>query len=509
MTASGTISSWDTIVSVDASAGSVALVLPVTNATSKGHSLDIIRIDSSNNIVSIDGNGTDLINNSSNLVYLYGQNDSIEITSLIGDSKINNNRNSTGSTANYLCATLSTAQSTNLSSNDHVKFDTVVSNYGNKITLDTSTAYTTSSGTSIGRFTVKAGSSYNIDFDPAFMTLPASAWGTFLVYNVTTGSNVASSGWQSFTGTGNSSYGSISTIFNAITDSILEIRMTIGAGSINSLGSNLPNIPRLRITEVNRQATVINSVDYAYGTITSTTVLTGSPVVATLSPTSGNLSVASNTINLIAGKTYNIIVSARVTNAINGTTAINASINNITNSTVLTSGSLCPATWTNNSDMPNGTMICTITPQVNTQIQIIGNNVGGNSPAMSGTYIVIQAGTTATTGVPQNLIEKIQYDITGASDITLNEMWGTKQIYRRTKEGNFGTTANGFALTTLPTGATPLNIRLMGKSTSGVWYNLSNTSSDVAMDTSYNITSYITVTSFNSQPYKLTVDYIK
>lgn len=60
----------------------------------------------------------------------------------------------------YALAKLSAAQTTNLGSGDHVKWDGSDAISG--ITLDTATAYTASAGASIGRFTLEAGKTYRL-----------------------------------------------------------------------------------------------------------------------------------------------------------------------------------------------------------------------------------------------------------------------------------------------------------------------------------------------------------
>src|SRR3990172_3690313 len=63
----------------------------------------------------------------------------------------------------YLFARLQAGQSSNMSNNDHLKFDTVVAFRGGDITLDTTTAFSAAQGAaSIGRFTLKAGKTYKL-----------------------------------------------------------------------------------------------------------------------------------------------------------------------------------------------------------------------------------------------------------------------------------------------------------------------------------------------------------
>jgi collagen type VII alpha len=72
--------------------------------------------------------------------------------------------NGSNVTTSYLKATLGTSQTTNLTAGtDHIKFDTVQTNFGSDITLDTATAYTSAQNVaSLGRFTLKAGKTYRL-----------------------------------------------------------------------------------------------------------------------------------------------------------------------------------------------------------------------------------------------------------------------------------------------------------------------------------------------------------
>jgi len=63
----------------------------------------------------------------------------------------------------YVFAKLDTQQTTNISANDHVKWDTVLASRGSAISLDTTTAFSAATGAaSIGRFTLKAGLTYRL-----------------------------------------------------------------------------------------------------------------------------------------------------------------------------------------------------------------------------------------------------------------------------------------------------------------------------------------------------------
>lgn len=63
----------------------------------------------------------------------------------------------------YVFAKLDTLQNANISANDHVKWDTVLASRGSSVALDTTTAFSAATGAaSIGRFTLKAGLTYQL-----------------------------------------------------------------------------------------------------------------------------------------------------------------------------------------------------------------------------------------------------------------------------------------------------------------------------------------------------------
>jgi len=71
----------------------------------------------------------------------------------------------TSATSNFLFATLTAAQGTNIGGDDHIKFDVVTTSSGSFITLDTSTTYTKANAVaSIGRFTLAGGHCYQLSY---------------------------------------------------------------------------------------------------------------------------------------------------------------------------------------------------------------------------------------------------------------------------------------------------------------------------------------------------------
>lgn len=63
----------------------------------------------------------------------------------------------------FVFGKMATQQTTNISANDHVKFDTLITSRGTSVALDTSTAYVTTAGAaSVGRITLKANKTYKL-----------------------------------------------------------------------------------------------------------------------------------------------------------------------------------------------------------------------------------------------------------------------------------------------------------------------------------------------------------
>jgi len=87
----------------------------------------------------------------------------------------------------------SSAQSSNLTSSDHIKWDTLISSYGNAITLDISSSYsTTNDAASIGRFTINETAYYEIRaVVRAQFVSNSDNFFVFTIANATTGSEIS------------------------------------------------------------------------------------------------------------------------------------------------------------------------------------------------------------------------------------------------------------------------------------------------------------------------------
>lgn len=87
------------------------------------------------------------------------------------------------SSGGYIFATLSAAQSTNISQGDHLKFDTVIADGGTNVTLDTTTTYANGNNVaSKGRFTLKANHTYYMKFIIPYTTYSGNGGSIYIAW---------------------------------------------------------------------------------------------------------------------------------------------------------------------------------------------------------------------------------------------------------------------------------------------------------------------------------------
>ena len=103
-------------------------------------------------------------------------------------------------------ARLSVAQSTNVTSIDHIKFNVISNLVGNKIFLNTTSPYLTTAGPSLGRLTLAPNTSYKIMFYiPRLDLTPSNQY--MQIFNMTTNATISShftnggqvTGWSAYT----------------------------------------------------------------------------------------------------------------------------------------------------------------------------------------------------------------------------------------------------------------------------------------------------------------------
>ena len=133
----------------------------------------------------------------------------------------------------FMEARLSATQTTNLAVGDHIKWDTVqISGASNNITLDTSTAYTTTAAVaSIGRFTLLAGKTYKLT-----SSLSVDGDASLIWYDATAGANISRAARHipPQNATNVSGSGNAIGIFTPSVDTLVELRFTL-AGSVTNI----------------------------------------------------------------------------------------------------------------------------------------------------------------------------------------------------------------------------------------------------------------------------------
>ena len=125
-------------------------------------------------------------------------------------------------------------KTTNIGVNDHIQFDIIVYSTGSNISLDTSTSYTTTTGSaSIGRFTIQPGV-YKL----------YSSLGSLTANSLTTSMNWTNSAGTIFTGGGSFTAGNgalpppnISSFINISSATLVELRIVTISGTFTQIGS--------------------------------------------------------------------------------------------------------------------------------------------------------------------------------------------------------------------------------------------------------------------------------
>lgn len=131
----------------------------------------------------------------------------------------------------YVFAKLDTLQNSNLTTSDHIKFDTVLSSRGSSVVLDTTTTYSNSNGAaSIGRFSLKAGLTYKLYAQCPYLLGSGATGLADLQWNDVTGTPAALPGTvQSMlvatTATNDIGGGAAFAVFSPAVDSLVELRI--------------------------------------------------------------------------------------------------------------------------------------------------------------------------------------------------------------------------------------------------------------------------------------------
>ena len=171
-------------------------------------------------------------------------------------------------TKDFLYATISASQSSNIGSGDHLKFDTISVSRpqltslvtgaagGAAVTLDTATSYVNTNGTaSIGRFTLRGGKVYKIDASPGYILFSTAAGLVILQWADVTGTPVLLGSPLQFlaytSSTNDFADGDLSLIYQPgggqNDQALLELRIIGAPTNLTSFGSTTKGLPTVLI----------------------------------------------------------------------------------------------------------------------------------------------------------------------------------------------------------------------------------------------------------------------
>lgn len=407
---------------INAAAGTVVLTLPTASGSS-GKSIEFIKSDLSTNVALILPTGSETIGGSTALG-LYNTNDAVTLRSDGTNWQIvSDNRSSVGQSNSYYSASMQTAQTSNLTSGDHVKFDTSGLYNGSDITLDTATTYTNATNVaSRGRFTLKGGKIYHLVGQIPYMTANSGGFIEYAWYNVDAGGKV---GNQVNLETNNSATadfrsGYSEAVVSPLTDTRYELRLMTSATS-TQIGTTGNLVPTAYIEVISQPAAVVNTVDYGivrYTGSDTSELTTGQKVNFDSTIQSGNMTYGSSMFTLVAGKTYELEAQLEIYNT-SGSAGGVFGYYNYTNGALLPNARALEISTTGaNQNMNQAGMITAIiTPTSTIQVGIKFISSFGNTPgiigsagtatngAVGGTYFkVTQIGSTGYTGIPFNYL---------------------------------------------------------------------------------------------------------
>jgi hypothetical protein len=423
--ATATLTTFNQTVYVDAAANNVTLTLPTAIGNS-GQSIEIKRIDNTSNTVRIIPNGTQTLDGqtSSGGIYLFSQNDAIVVRSNGTNSYIvSDNRGNVGQSKSYLMATLFVPQSTNLGSNDHVKFNTITSSYGDKIILDTTTSYTNAINVaSIGRFRLKGGSRYKVNFQLLRMDFTGANQYCY-IRNSDTGIDI-----EKFYLTGHVAG---ETTLSPSIDGRYELR--IGSTSATFIIDSA----YLYIEEISTPANVINTVDYLLATRnTSLNYVSNTFYIPNLIQ-AGSVPVDTTTgaVTLQAGKTYVLTAQMRIVGAVTQFTFYRWA--DFNSKAVLFSSSHGENESNNatsaNSNAPIAT--CIYTPTVNQTVGLLFDGLPPTANTIEGfsSFILVQQiGSTAVPSNADGTVGGVKYALMNNTEVATGDTWLAGQpIYRK------------------------------------------------------------------------------
>jgi hypothetical protein len=325
VTASTTLSGWNTTYFVNdvAGAGSLLLTLP-TPVGNSGKTIEIKKVSTTTNAITllVNSTTTQLIDGS--IAYTLTQyNNAVVIRSDGTNYQVVANTGSGQVGASFLRAKLNTDQTTDTSGGvDHIKFATVTNSNGGDVVLDTTSAYSSTANTaSIGRFTLKAGKTYRLVSDVQGVNATTNRF-SYEWFNADT--NTTLGGGRGYT-VGSSDSNSAATrgstaeaIYTPSVDTRVEVKITGNVLSTISSDSSGQMSTYAFIEVIAGNAPVTgSSVDYVYATLPANQTITTAQVAAgqdiNLSATvSGNIPNVNGVFTLTAGKTYKLDANLRL-----------------------------------------------------------------------------------------------------------------------------------------------------------------------------------------------------
>jgi hypothetical protein len=496
LTTSGNVTSFNSLVLVDTTSGNITVTLPTAISSTKGQSVTIKKVTNDNNCVLITGYNTDTIENNSQVVYLYNKGDAITLCNTIGNSNIiSDNRNSTGSSANYLYAERVTGQTTGLSAGSQIIFTNATKQIGSNISLNTTT----------GVVTIAKGSSYSIKSAIGVLT-GTNAIITYVLEKSIDGTTWTPIGVQAVNSSTDASYNyGRETTAHYILDvsATTYIRTTIssisGATAIGYVGMAMPWI---EVDEINKQATITNTADTLYTVKTAVQSLSVAGDV-TFVKQSGNLAFDGTYVTLLPGKTYSIssgVLGSESTSTGYVELAFTDDSNVILGGSRFVSRGVQYGGATNSTEMPNCEIL--YTPTTNTKVKVRATNViNGTHNFWDGSYFkVVQIGNSAVSSIGGNYIDAswIPYTPTLGATVTTpalstsSTLRASYSIVGKTLKLNFfysqsATSTNkgvGCYLINLPTGHN-INTALTGTETNPTYIGVSTPFNGSQVGTGY------------------------
>ena len=120
---------------------------------------------------------------------------------------------------------------TNVGTNDHIRYNQILFTKGSGIILDTTTTYTNGAGASLGRITLAAGATFRLNGSVSFDCAANGAFQLFAWYNVTTSSYIGlGNGWFcSSTMVSNATGPGVTAYITTTASTIVELRLKISS----------------------------------------------------------------------------------------------------------------------------------------------------------------------------------------------------------------------------------------------------------------------------------------